>query len=154
MPILSTPMAFEIEWVDPSLVVCRTSGLASVEGYEAMMRALASDPRFQPGVDLIVDHTNVDVSTLTAADIERVAGLRARFAGKVVARAAGVVGPDSPLKYGLGRMFEAYLGVQPGAGVSVFATIDEAIAWLRGTGPATPPQPWGAGLLPLAPPSP
>jgi hypothetical protein len=134
-------MEFEIEWVDLSLVVCRTSGLASVEGYEAMMRALAEDPRFQPGVDLIVDHTNVDVSALTAADIERVAGLRARFAGNVVARAAGVVGPDSPLRYGLGRMFGAYLSTQPGAGFTVFETIDEAVAWLRRTGSAARPKP-------------
>jgi hypothetical protein len=134
-------MEFEIEWVDPSLVICRTSGLASVEGYEAMMRALAEDPRFRPAVDLIVDHTNVDVSALTAAEIEQVAGLRARFVGNLVARAAGVVGSGSPLKYGLARMFGAYLGTQPNAGFTVFETIDEAVAWLRETDLATPSKP-------------
>jgi len=134
-------MEFEIEWVDPSLVICRTSGLASVEGYEAMMRELTSDARFRPGVDLIVDHTNVDVSSLTAADIEQVAGLRARFAGNVAGRAAGVVGPGSPMRYGLGRMFEAYVDSRPGTNVTVFETVEEAIAWMRGTVFTAPPKP-------------
>jgi hypothetical protein len=124
-------MEFEIEWVDPSLVICRTSGLASVEAYQALMKALTSQPQFRPGVDLIIDHTNVDVSALTTAEIEQVADLRIQFAGNVAARAAGVVGPGSPMRYGLGRMFEAYVGLQPGTEVTVFETVEEAIAWLR-----------------------
>ena len=131
-------MEFEIEWVDPSLVICRTSGVASVEGYKAMMAALTERPQFQPGVDLIVDHTNVDVSALTAAEIEQVAGLRAQFAGNMAARAAGVVGAGSPLRYGLGRMFEAFTETQPGTKINVFETVEEAMTWLRGAGPAAP----------------
>ena len=134
-------MGYEIEWVDPSLVICRTSGLASVEGYEAMMRALVSDPKFRPGIGLIVDHTNVDVSALTAADIEKVANLRTRFAGNVALRAAGVVGPGSPLRYGLGRMFEAFVELQPGTDIALFETVEEAIAWLRGPGSTAPTAP-------------
>ncbi|MHB8059915.1 MAG: SpoIIAA family protein [Gaiellaceae bacterium] len=126
-------MDFEITWIDTSLVICRTSGAASVEGYEAMMEALTSQPQFRPGIDLIVDHTNVDVSALTAAEIEQVAALRAHFVGDVTARAAGVVGPGSPLRYGLGRMFEAFLDSQPGSKIRVFETVEEAMAWLRGT---------------------
>jgi hypothetical protein len=134
-------MEYEIEWVDPSLVICRTSGLASIEGYEAMMRALVSDPKFRPGIGLIVDHTNVDLSALTAADIEQVADLRTRFAGNVAPRAAGVVGPGSPMRYGLGRMFEAFVELQPGADITLFETVEEAIAWLRGPDPAARPAP-------------
>jgi hypothetical protein len=131
-------MEFEIEWVDPSLVICRTSGVASVEGYQAMMAALTSQPQFQPGVDLIVDHTGADISALTAAEIEQIADLRARFAGDVAMRAAGVVGPGSPMRYGLGRMFEAFVDSNPGTKITVFETVEEAMAWLRGT--ATTPS--------------
>jgi hypothetical protein len=106
-----------------------------------MMAALISQPQFRPGVDLIVDHTNIDVSALTAADIERIAGLRARFAGDVAGRAAGVVGPGSPMRYGLGRMFEAYIDSQPGTKITVFETVEKAMAWLRGTDSAAPPAP-------------
>lgn len=130
-------MEFEIEWVDPSLVICRTSGVASVEGYQAMMAALTSQPQFQPGVDLIVDHTGADVSALTAAEIEQIADLRARFTGDVAMRAAGVVGPGSPMRYGLGRMFEAFVDSNPGTKITVFETVEEAMTWLRGTD-ATP----------------
>jgi len=134
-------MEFEIEWVDPSLVVCRTSGVGTVEGYEALMRALTSDPQFQPGVDLITDHTNVDISALTAAEVERVAGLRVQFLGAIVGRAAGVVGSSSPMRYGLGRMFEAHVASQAGTKVEIFKTVEEAIAWLRGPDSATPTAP-------------
>jgi hypothetical protein len=134
-------MEFEIEWVDPSLVICRTSGGASAEGYEAMMQVLTADARFRPGVDLIVDHTNVDVSGLTAEDIERVAGLRARYAGDVPARAAGVVGPGSPMRYGLGRMFGSFVDTRSSTGVMIFETVSEAVAWLRGTDSMANPAP-------------
>lgn len=128
-------MEFEIEWVDPSLVICRTSGLASVEGYEAMMRALTSQPQFRPGVDLILDHTNLDVSALSAADIEQAADLHAQFAGATAGRAAGVVGSGSPMRYGLARMFEAYVVSQTDATVRIFETLEGAMAWLRPDGP-------------------
>jgi hypothetical protein len=134
-------MEFEIEWVDPSLVICRTSGVGTVEGYEAMMRALTSDPQFRPGVDVIMDHTNADISTVTAAEVEQVAGLRVQFLGAMAGRAAGVVGPNSPMRYGLGRMFEAHVASRAGTKIEVFQTLEEAIAWLRGTGSAAPSAP-------------
>jgi hypothetical protein len=134
-------MEFELEWVDPSLVICRTSGVGTVEGYEAMMRALTSDPQFRPGVDVIVDHTNVDISMVTAAEIERVAGLRVQFLGAMASRAASVVGPNSPARYGLGRMFEAHVASQAGTEIELFQTLEEAIAWLRGTDSAVSPAP-------------
>jgi len=134
-------MDFEIEWVDPSLVICRTSGVGTVKGYEALMRALTSDPQFRPGVDLITDHTNVDISALTAAEVEQVAGLRVQFLGTMAGRAAGVVGPNSPMRYGLGRMFEAYIESGAGAGVEIFKTVEEAMTWLRGPDFVAPPPP-------------
>ena len=133
-------MEFEIEWLDPMLVVCRTKGVASVEGYGALMHALISDPRFHPGVDLITDHTRVSISEITATDIEKVAALRARYLGALSGRSAGVVGPNSPLRYGFGRMFEALVGSQTGAGVKVFETLGEAIAWLRESNPDSPEE--------------
>ena len=124
-------MDFEIEWVDPSLVICRTSGVGTVEGYEALMRALTSHPQFRPGVDVITDHTNVDISALTAAEVEQVADLRVQFLGAMAGRAAGVVGSNSPMRYGLGRMFEAHVASQAGTKIEIFKTLEEAMAWLR-----------------------
>lgn len=134
-------MEFEITWIDPSLVICRTSGVASVEGYRAMVQALASQPQFRPGVDVIVDHTNVDVSALTTFELEQVAGLRVELMGAQAGRAAGVVGPNSPLRYGLGRMFGAYVDSQGGTEIRVFGTVGEALVWLRGENAPVLPAP-------------
>ena len=134
-------MDFEIEWVDSSLVICRTSGVGTVEGYEALMRALTSDQQFRPGVDVITDHTNVEISTITAAEVKQVAGLRVRFLGAMAGRAAGVVGPDSLMRYGLGRMFEAHVASQAGPKIEIFKTVEEAMAWLRGSDFKAPPAP-------------
>lgn len=124
-------MEFEIEWVDPSLVICRTSGVASIEIYEAMMRALVSEPQFRPGVDVITDQTKVDASALTGVDIEKIARIRSELTGAIVGRSAMVVGKGSPMRYGLGRMFEAYVDSLSGAKITVFETVEEAMAWLR-----------------------
>ncbi len=124
-------MEFELTWVDPALVVCRTSGVGSVEGYEDLMRALSSSPEFGPGVKVLMDHTALDASLLTAADLEEIASLRARFLGEGVVRTAMVVGPGSPLRYGLGRMFEGLLTSQVEVEIKVFEEFDQAMAWLQ-----------------------
>jgi hypothetical protein len=124
-------MEFELTWVDPSLVVCRMSGPASAEGYEQLLRARTSSPEFGPGTKVLMDVTDLDVSGVTAAEMEEIADLRARFTGQSEARAALVVGRDSPLRYGLGRMFQGFLTARREIDVRVFETFDEAMAWLK-----------------------
>ena len=123
-------MEFELTWVDQSLVICRTNGTASVEGYREMLQALISQPEFRPGVDLVVDHRSVDVSALTAVEIEQIAGFRVEL-GKAAGRSVGVAGLDSPLRYGLARMFGAYTHSRAGIEISWFETLDDALRWLR-----------------------
>ena len=79
---------------------------------------------------MVIVETNLDVSALTASDIEEVAALRAEFAHKPPVRSAVVTGRDSPARYGLNRMFEAYTESQENAATKVFQTLDEAMAWL------------------------
>jgi hypothetical protein len=124
-------MEFELTWVGPSLVVCRNWGVASAKDYEALLRTLTSSPEIAPDTGVLMDFSAVDVSSVTAADMEEVANLRSRFAGDRMTRAAMVVGPGSPLRYGLGRMFQAHLESQARIEVRVFTEFDEAMAWLR-----------------------
>jgi len=124
-------MEFELIWVDPSLVVCRTSELADLKGYEELMRALSSSPEFGPDVKLLMDHTALDASALTAADLEEIATIRARYAGDNKARSAMVVGSGSRLRFGLGRMFEAFMSSQAAIDVRIFEEFDDAIVWLQ-----------------------
>jgi hypothetical protein len=122
---------FELTWIEPSLVVSRTWGVASAEGFAALYEGLISQPEFGPRVRVLSDHTNLDASALTAADVERIADSRAHLAGATGMRSAVVVGPRSPVRYGLARMFEAYTTTRGNDMVRVFETVDEAMTWLR-----------------------
>lgn len=124
-------METELTWVDPSLVVCRPSGVAEVKGYEEFLQTLASSPECGPEVRVLMDITALDVSSLTAADLEELASLRVRFSGERKARSAMVVGHGSPLRYGLGRMFEGFLASQAEFEVRVFEELDNAMTWLQ-----------------------
>jgi hypothetical protein len=124
-------MKFEFTWVDPSLVICRASGAASVKGYRAMMQALTSQPQFQPGVDVIIDHKKVEVSALTSVEIEQIAGSRVEFMGATAGRTAGVAAPGSPIRWGLAPMHQAHIDSFAGTEFRWFETLDKAMAWLR-----------------------
>jgi hypothetical protein len=124
-------MEFEFTWIEPLLVAVRTSGPASPEGFKTLFEALASQPEFRPGVKILSDHTNLDVSALSAADVEKITAIRASHTRSLGARSALVVGSDSPARYGLARMFEAFAVSGGDDSVRVFETTDEAMAWLQ-----------------------
>ena len=134
-------MEFEFTWIDSSLVVSRTSGVASAERFSALYEQLVSQPEFGPGVKVLSDHTNLDVSALTAGEIQRIAGDRARIVGALGMRSAVVVGHKSPARYGLARMFEAYGTSQGDGSIKVFETVDEGMAWLRALDLPSPSEP-------------
>lgn len=124
-------MEFEFTWIEPSLVVVRTSGSASATGFQKLFDELASQPGFGPGLKMLSDHTDLNVSALSAADIEKITDIRALLTRSLGARSALVVGPNSPAKYGLARMFEAFADSRGDDSVRVFETTDEAMAWLQ-----------------------
>lgn len=124
-------MEFEFTWIEPLLVSVRTSGSASADGFVALYEALAVQPGFGPNVRMLSDHTELDASKLNADEVEKIAAARDRYAGSLGASSALVVGRQSPAKYGLARMFEAFAGNEPDGMVRVFETRGEAIEWLR-----------------------
>ena len=135
----SEGMEYEFIFVDSSLVVCRSFGVASVQGFVDSAEALTSDPSWRPGMDTISDHTHLDMSRLTAADIEQIAGGEGEYSDEIgQGRAAIVIGRHAPASYGLARMFEAYIEPLVEATFRAFWTLDEALVWLRGPGYALP----------------
>jgi hypothetical protein len=124
-------MEFEFTWIEENLVVCRTSGPASADGFAALFAELVAQPQFGPGIGVLSDHTDLEPSTLTAADIERIAEIRESNIGAGGMRSAVVVGQHSPVRYGLARMFESYVASHGDESVRVFETCEEAMAWLK-----------------------
>jgi hypothetical protein len=124
-------MEFEFTWIDSSLVVCRSSGAASADGFAALLSELAAQPEFGLGVRVLADHSELDASGISAGDIERIAEVRAVSARGTGMRTALVAGSDSPARYGLARMFEAYVVSQDDGSIKVFEDFGEGMAWLR-----------------------
>ena len=82
---------------------------------------------------------------LSAGDIERIADVRAETTRGMAMCTALVVGSRSPVRYGLARMFEAYVASQADDPVNVFETLDEGMAWLRSLDSASPSEPRAEG---------
>jgi len=134
-------MEYEFTFVDSSLVICRSIGVASVRGFIGSADALTSDPRWRPGMDSISDHTHVDTSAFTAVEIVQIASGEGEYTNEIgQGRAAIVVGPDSPSRYGLARMFEAYIEPLVEATFRAFCSYDDALTWLRGPGFSLPAE--------------
>ena len=129
-------MEYELIWHDPSLVIIRMSGEPQAEDFIAATREWLTSPRFRPDMDRINDISGLNATGMSAQDIERIATMGA-MAGKEKAgtkelkgRLVTVTG-DSPLKFGLSRMFEAYFQTHAEAPFHFYPTLEEALAFLR-----------------------
>jgi hypothetical protein len=105
----------------PADVTITTSGRADAGSFRQLNQALVSDPRFRPGMAVLVDHLALDVTDLRTRDLyelgRSVADLESCCAGSRLA----VVVPE-PLP----------LGAPADDQVRVFHSVDAALHWLRG----------------------
>ena len=124
-------MEFEIVFdTDSEFAIVRTWGVASLESFSVYLRALVSDPRWRRGMDVLYDHTALEAGHLTAGDIEALVAIHFPFAHAIGPGRCAIVAGSS-LKFGLGRMFEAHADGRLPFRPRVFATVEEAVAWLH-----------------------
>ena len=124
-------MEYELIWVDPMLVICRVSGTPRAEDFVAATREWLSSPKFIPGMDRVTDLSELDATAVSSDFIERIATAGAGFGDKKnVGRLVMVTG-DSPLKFGLSRMFASHFSADVEAPFHFFKTLDKALAYLR-----------------------
>jgi hypothetical protein len=123
-------MEYTVEFGEqgPQDVTVRTAGPASAEGFLAFVRAIVEDERFRPGAKVLVDHTAVDPSPLTAADMREVADALERLDAAIGDSVAAIVAPAA-LMFGFARMFESYSD-QTRLRIAIFGSVREASAWL------------------------
>lgn len=126
-----TRVDFEISFIDDAqIAMVKTSGHATPEGFDAFVEAMTSDPRWRTGMNILGDHSNLDMSGLSSQDIENLVSsrlLRARLVG--TGRLAIVAGTS--LTFGFGRMAEAYAEDVLPFRMRIFKKTDDALAWLR-----------------------
>ena len=126
-------MGYEITWGgDPEDARVATWGAATIEGLDAWVQEGLSDPRYQSGMHVLIDHRRLDWGALSPANVHERIELFARSAARLdSARAAVVMG--SPVDFGIARMEQAYIAMHPDLEIEigVFLSIEDARQWLR-----------------------
>jgi hypothetical protein len=119
-------LAFDPE--DNADLTITVSGMATRDEFVSLYRALPDDPRFRPGMNILLDFWELRVTALSsddARDIGRdLAAQEPRYG-----RARLAVFAPAPVVFGLSRMAEL-TGQFKQMEISVSDTYDEAIEWL------------------------
>jgi hypothetical protein len=126
----SEPMEFMIEFgADDAEVVITTGGAAHADGFLRFNRALAADPRFRPGMSVLVDHSELDMSTLTDDDLVEIARSVAAIQGRLGTSKVAIVVHDD---LGYRHTSQARAEAEPlQIEAEIFSSRNEGIAWLR-----------------------
>ncbi len=110
-------------------IVVRTRGLAAVEGFSAFLSDVVTHPDWRSGMDLLLDHRDLDGSALSEEDIHQLTDEAVAIDGELGGgRWAVVLAND--LGFGLARMWQS---VPEGKGIPrrrLFRVVEEAEAWL------------------------
>ena len=125
----SSAVEYTIEFSgSPQDVTITTSGRASRAGLVGFVQDLVDDPRYQPGMFVLVDHLALDASTMTGDDVraqaERVINLEEELGPCKLA----IVVP-TPLAFGYARMYELHTAETQIHSRVVYTRID-GLAWL------------------------
>jgi len=115
---------------DPEDLRITTSGVASVEDLDAMMREAVADPRWHDGMKILTDHSQTDWAVLGAGDLRR--------RGAQLGDMADAIGHQQ-LAFVLGKVLDReiaktlarFVGSNVGIVAKTFTSLDEARAWLR-----------------------
>jgi hypothetical protein len=114
---------------DPQDVTVITSGEADRAGFAAFNNDLVSHPEFRPGMAVLIDHSDLDASLLTGADILAIASHMKRLETRIGDGPVALLAPDA-FAFGLARVSVRQAQLER-LDPQTFATREEALAWLR-----------------------
>jgi len=126
----------------PPQVEVVTSGPADAAGFRAFIEAMFVDPRYRPGIAILLDHSELDMRPLSPGDVRAVADFVAEHDAEIGAGPCAAVQPTT-LGFGFARMRELYNDGKVSLRLRVFRERDEALAWLVSEAPETRPGPTG-----------
>jgi hypothetical protein len=123
-------MHWAVQWDgDPEDLCVTTSGVASVEDLDGMMRETIADPQWRDGMKILLDHTQTDWSVLGSGDLDRRAALVENIADGIGRQQVAFV-VTGRLNQEIGKMLGARLS-EIGFVAKAFVSLDEARDWLR-----------------------
>lgn len=123
--VMEHEIIFGPEWVE-----VRTHGKANLKGFRAFSEAVAADRRWQPGMNLLIDHSRLDVSSLATDDVSQLGQQANRDHPLITCRRCAFYVP-LPIQYGIGRMWQQWRKSPAENRVMMFSDRQEAEAWLR-----------------------
>ena len=123
-------MEFTIEFGgEPQDVTITSSGVADLAGLRRLDSELASHPSFRPGLLILFENSQLDMSALSESDVEWITAEIAQRDWDVPPRAVAIVAPNLDAFIGA-RHVVAHLGGSQSRR-RVFTSRSAAIAWLR-----------------------
>ena len=123
-------MRFEFRFEADAIVEVVARGQASVESFARLDRELVAHPSWAPGMGILYDFRELDVSVLSHETTRRSSDITRSLAEKFgPARMACVMSRD--VDFGIARMFEAMTAPGTPLEIRAFRSMDEAQAWLE-----------------------
>jgi hypothetical protein len=132
----------EINWdSNPEDAYVTASGVATVEAMNDCQQELTSDPRFRPGMRVLIDHRRVDWSRMTPEYVRNVVDMLIRSAERFGATYCAMV-MWKQVDFGMARMQQHYAEVDSQLQIEfrVFMTIENARSWLATLPAPAPPD--------------
>lgn len=125
-------MDYDLQVVDgPFQLILTTSGVASVKVFSELNELLKTDPRIVDGMNMLIDHSRLDMSKVTTEQIRSIAAnTRGEYQGR--SGRLAIVLPQ-PAAFGLGRMWQSLTGEDISARTRVVSSVDAAYAWIEST---------------------
>jgi hypothetical protein len=108
-------------------VTAEVSGTSELAGQMNLYRDLVGDPRFSPGMSILIDYRGLDERRAPNADVERLSRFVSSLDAELGDAKLAVVVPDT-VSYGIGRMSQAQIDTR--LRIRFFFERDEAAAWL------------------------
>ncbi|HWJ44140.1 MAG TPA: hypothetical protein VNR63_02045 [Gaiellaceae bacterium] len=115
--------------VDPAIALVRTLGRAEVDGWRRYHDELLADARYVPGMPMLVDHSGLDATRLTADQVRAIADVVASYEERLHHGPRAIVAPG-PLRFGFGRMAQQRMDPAH-TWTAVFEHRADAERWLK-----------------------
>ena len=122
-------MKYEVNYHDGFFDV-KTYGDAELKVFFDFIKELIEHKKWKPGSRVLLDHSEIDASNTTAADIKVLSERLISMKNKIKNVKIAIVAPND-LQFGMARMTNAYTSGNWSANEGIFRSRDEAIAWLN-----------------------
>jgi hypothetical protein len=121
-------MEFALEFGgEPQDVTVTATGIGDVAGLRRLVQTLAADERYQAGLLLLYEFSELDLSQLSDDDLEQVTESVMERDWKSQPRAVAIVAGTKTIE--MARLAIAHLGGSR-SGRRLFTSRDDAVAWL------------------------